>query len=69
MINAYKLIESDLVTADVLMKCFKELMPPIKSCLSDDWAPDLRLATCKLIERLFLEIRDFLEHIHISDHY
>lgn len=44
-------------------------MPPIKSCISDDWAPDLRLATCKLVERLFLEIRDLLEHIHISENY
>ena len=44
-------------------------MPPVKSSLSDDWAPDLRLATCKLIEKILIEVKDKLEYIHISDNY
>jgi hypothetical protein len=50
------MIEKNLLDKSVLLKCFNELMPPIKSSLSDDWAPDLRLAACKLVEKILLEV-------------
>lgn len=42
------------------MKCIPELIPPIKTCLSDDWGPDLRFVTCNLCEKLFLAVKEVI---------
>ena len=49
MIN---LINGELISDEGLLSCLKELIPPLKSCLSDDWAPDLRFAGCNLLEKV-----------------
>ena len=52
IINLIKLIDLDLLSGEKIFSCLKELIPPIKTCLSDDWAPDLRYATCICAEKL-----------------
>ncbi len=50
------LISSDIINEEGLLSCLKEIIPPLKSCLSDDWAPDLRFASCNLLEKVILII-------------
>jgi len=58
VINLIKLIEFGIVAQPSLLKNLKELLPAIKTCLSDDWAPDLRFQTCVLCERLLSSVRE-----------
>jgi hypothetical protein len=39
----------------------KELIPVIKSCLEEDWGPDLRFAACNLIEKVILVLNSELD--------
>ena len=56
------MIEKDLISGEKLMKCVKELIPPIKTCLTDDWAPDLRFVTCVLCEKILLHVKDLIDY-------
>lgn len=46
VINMIKLIENELIGAEELVQALDEVLPNIKTCISDDWAPELRLACC-----------------------
>lgn len=35
-------------------------MAPLKSCLNDDWAPDLRFAATNLTEKLFTSVKEYV---------
>ena len=48
VINIINLIDRGIINEDQLLFCFKDLMPHLKNCLNDDWAPELRLASCEL---------------------
>lgn len=37
------------------------MMPIIKSCLTDDWGPDLRFITCSLTENVLLYLNEMLD--------
>jgi len=63
------LIDYNIIESENLMKCIKELLPPIKTCLSDDWAPDLRFATCSLCEKVLLHTKDLLTYEELHDLY
>ena len=39
------------------------MMPIIKSCLTDDWGPDLRFITCSLTENVLLYLNEMLDCI------
>ena len=39
VINMILLIERGIASAEVLLELFKDLLPHLKNCLSDDWAP------------------------------
>jgi hypothetical protein len=54
VINVIALIDKHIITEEQLLDCFRDLIPHLKSCLSDDWAPELRLASCELLERYLL---------------
>lgn len=54
VINIILLIERGIIGQDQLLDCFKDLLPPLKNCLNDDWAPELRLASCQLVEQFLL---------------
>lgn len=54
VINMIALIERGIIDQDQLLDSFKDLLPPLKNCLNDDWAPELRLASCQLLEQFLL---------------
>ena len=39
VINIIKMIDKGVINGEQLLECFKELIPQIKNCLNDDWAP------------------------------
>ena len=39
VINMIRMIEQEVIDADQLLECFDEILPQIKNCISDDWAP------------------------------
>ena len=45
VINIINLIDRKIINEEQLFFCFKDLMPHLKNCLNDDWAPELRLAS------------------------
>lgn len=38
----------------------------MKTCLTDDWGPDLRLITCKLLELLLSYIGSLLDSNYLN---
>lgn len=46
VINILNLIDRGIINEEQLLDSFKDLIPHIKNCLNDDWAPELRLASC-----------------------
>ncbi len=46
MINMILAIENDIISEQQLIDCYQEILPHLKNCLNDDWAPELRLASC-----------------------
>lgn len=45
---------------------FQSIVAPLKSCLTDDWAPDVRYASTKLSAKLMAYQ---LEYHYLSDFY
>ena len=39
VINIILVTERGIASAEVLLESFKDLLPHLKNCLSDDWAP------------------------------
>lgn len=54
VINMIALIDKHIITEEQLLDSFRDLIPHLKNCLNDDWAPELRLASCELLERYLL---------------
>ena len=52
-----------------MYESYKELIAPLKSCLNDDWAPDLRMMSCKLIEIMVKMLKNFLNYEDLRDLY
>ena len=63
------LIENELISPQELYESYKELIAPLKSCLNDDWAPDLRIMSCKLVELLIKTLRSHLVYEDLRDIY
>ena len=49
VINMINLIEKKIIGEEQLLSAFSDLVPHLKNCLNDDWAPELRLASCELL--------------------
>ena len=58
VINMIALIERSIITEEQLLDSFKDLIPHLKNCLNDDWAPELRLASCELLQRYLMATSD-----------
>lgn len=43
------MIKQSFIDRETVLHQFDKLLPTLKSCLSDDWAPDLRFATLELM--------------------
>jgi hypothetical protein len=63
------MVEKNLVEPKELASNLKELIPPIKTCLSDDWSPDLRFATCVFVEKLLMHTKDFVDYENVHELY
>jgi hypothetical protein len=51
IINMILMIENEIIDQDQLLDSYKDLIPHLKNCLNDDWAPELRLASCEFLEK------------------
>ena len=69
IINMILMVEQGVVNAEQLVECFDELLPQIKSCISDDWAPELRLAVCEFLEQFLMATQEVLDGDHLRELY
>jgi len=63
------LIKNDIIDSGQLYQGFKDLLPILKSCLDDDWAPDLRFATCQLLEKMLVSLNEALDSDQLRELY
>jgi hypothetical protein len=61
VINLLHLLERRLICEVSLYNCFGEILPVLKTCLDDDWGPDLRIATVKLVKSLLVYLHDRMD--------
>eukprot|EP00826_Nyctotherus_ovalis_P035300 TRINITY_DN3020_c0_g1_i7.p1 TRINITY_DN3020_c0_g1~~TRINITY_DN3020_c0_g1_i7.p1 ORF type:complete len:467 (+),score=120.11 TRINITY_DN3020_c0_g1_i7:130-1530(+) len=66
-----KIVNKNLIARAVLYNHYQGLMSVLKSCLEDEWAADLRLASCALLKALIAFLSDhltgiFLKHVDID---
>ena len=64
-----RMIEQEVISADQLLECFDEVLTQIKSCISDDWAPELRLVCCEFLEQFLMAARDVVDGDHLRELY
>eukprot|EP01016_Furgasonia_blochmanni_P049039 TRINITY_DN7397_c0_g1_i3.p1 TRINITY_DN7397_c0_g1~~TRINITY_DN7397_c0_g1_i3.p1 ORF type:complete len:407 (+),score=50.17 TRINITY_DN7397_c0_g1_i3:676-1896(+) len=69
MICMINLLEFNLITPEELHKNIKELFPVVKTCLSDDWAPDLRFVTCIFVNKLLTQLKEIVTDEELKDIY
>ena len=58
IISSEELLEVIFNSFDSFYQHFKELLPIVKSCSNDDWGPDLRYMSCKLMKNILLLTKD-----------
>ena len=63
------LLKYNLISKESLLKTYDELLPILKSCLSDDWAPDLRYSTVICFNLIFDFLSDDLEKSQFEETY
>ena len=63
------MIDNNIINAEGLLICMKDILPQVKSSMEDDWTPDLRYAACNLCERIFKCAREVMEYEHIFKFY
>jgi len=64
-----KIIQSKLISEESLFQCVSDLKPMLKTCLNDDWAPDLRHHSCVLLEAVFTTLKEILPDLDLKDLY
>jgi len=64
-----QLIRRQIIPEDVLQECIGNLKPVLKTCLNDDWAPDLRFSATVLLDLTFSHLRETLTDMDLSDLY
>jgi len=55
-----KLLDNNLVLPKDLLQGYSGLIPSLKNCMSDDWAPDLRFASVSMAEKLLFSVNGML---------
>ncbi len=45
VVNFLHVMQRRLISVEELHHTYKDLLPVLKTCLDDDWGPDLRIAT------------------------
>jgi len=56
-----------LILTKYSKKCIGNLKPVLKTCLNDDWAPDLRFSATVLLELVFTHLRETLTGIYLKN--
>ena len=51
-----KLLNKNILEQKDIVKGYPGLVPSLKGCLTDDWAPDLRFATTCMVEKILLAL-------------
>ena len=64
-----QLVKNKIVPQEVLMHFFNDLKASLKSCMNDDWAPDLRFASCCLMEVILCYLSEQLTDMELKDIY
>ena len=62
-----RLIERNLLDKTELYKKFKTIMDSIKNCMDDDWADDLRFASCAFIKRLLIYLNELFVNTDLDN--
>eukprot|EP00831_Metopus_contortus_P053141 TRINITY_DN4463_c0_g1_i7.p1 TRINITY_DN4463_c0_g1~~TRINITY_DN4463_c0_g1_i7.p1 ORF type:complete len:214 (+),score=39.86 TRINITY_DN4463_c0_g1_i7:160-801(+) len=62
-----KALERKLIKAEEVYSIFKDIIPILKSCLDDDWAPDLRFAACVYFRKLMAYLEEFLNEFDFKE--
>ncbi len=60
IVGIHKLLAMGLLDRDLAYKNFKALFAVLKSCVEDEWAADLRLASCSLMNTLIAALAPLL---------
>lgn len=80
MICMIKLINSGLISPENLfqvifhiylfrVQCLSDIKPVLKSCLNDDWSPDLRYASTVFLDALISGLKDIIPDLDLKDLY
>lgn len=64
-----KALNRGILESDALHKLYPEILPPLKTCMDDDWAPDLRLSATHFMTLLITALKDHLDQIELSQLY
>lgn len=64
-----QIIKNQLVDDKQLSDLLSQMIPSIKSCMSDDWCPDLRFAVLEFCKLIFQQIQNLLKDNDIRDIY
>ena len=56
-----KVLDRGLIDKAELYKELKNILTVIKSCLDDDWAADLRFASCAFMKQILIYLSDNLQ--------
>jgi len=65
----FHLVERDLIPEETLLKLLDEFKGTLKSCLNDDFAPDLRFSACCLMESFLRHLTNLLSDYELKDLY
>eukprot|EP00742_Colponemidia_sp_Colp-10_P006952 GILJ01007461.1.p1 GENE.GILJ01007461.1~~GILJ01007461.1.p1 ORF type:complete len:843 (-),score=129.06 GILJ01007461.1:37-2523(-) len=66
----YQILEQpNLMSSMSLLPNMDQLLPVIKSCMDDDWAPDLRFAVCRLVDRMLTVMKGVITDDQLRDLY
>ena len=64
-----KMLKAGLFTSEDFYKNYEDLFACLKNCTTDDWAPDLRFASTKLMGDIIELIKNDLTDIQLSNLY
>lgn len=62
-----KLLSKGLFPAPDLHKLYPEIIAPLKDCLDDDWAADLRLSAIHFCQLMITILNEFLDQFELSN--
>ena len=63
------MLEKQLISPKELHSVYPDTVATLKTCLDDDWAPDLRLASLHFTTQLIQYLQEELDQIELSNLY